>query len=257
MALLKTAKQHFDEDISRASALLEQAEGLEESVLKDDILRAAYMMAVGSVDAYFCDAYADLVSRSIRAKEKDPTAKIGSKIGNLKLSVTTLLEAPEDGWRWRNAARDLVEKQSVLSIEEIKNLFNQFFPEGRKLFTAATIGDWITHPDAKTRMFGITRTDFKKLSNQQRGHAKDEARKKFNSLFDKHFQRRHDCIHNCDRPKQALRPIGSGQTSKAIDDMKFLIERCHEAFLDEFARYLQRCGFESVTRNAVGAPALK
>ena len=257
MALLQTAKQHFDDYISRASALLEHAEGLEESVLKDDILRASYMMAAGSVDAYFCDAYADLVSRSVRAKEKYPAAEIGSKIGNLKLSVTTLLEAPEGGWRWRHAARDLVEKQSVLSIGEIKDLFNQFFPNDRKLFTAATIGDWITHPDAKRRMFAIDSNAFKKLPKQKRAHAKDEARKRFNSLFDKHFQRRHDCIHNCDRPKQALANISSGQASKAIEDMQFLIERCHEALFNEFAMYLKRCGFDSITRNAVGAPALK
>ena len=55
--------------------------------------------------------------------------------------------------------------------------------------------------------------------------------------FDGIFQRRHDCIHNCDRPKNALQPISPVTVDKVIADIEFLVCRCHEAMTDEFPEY--------------------
>ncbi len=78
--MLKGAKQHFDEDIERAEVLCSHAKNLPASVLKDDILRAAWMMAVGACDAFFCDAYADLISRTLRAKDLEPSIDVPDRL---------------------------------------------------------------------------------------------------------------------------------------------------------------------------------
>src|ERR1051326_4384268 len=103
MPLLATAKNHFDDDIRRARALrttaiaLAQAEtaaiplpapnpaalppavatavggvgtggapAVQAEPVSKDVLRASWMMAVGALDAYFSDAYADVISRTLR-----------------------------------------------------------------------------------------------------------------------------------------------------------------------------------------------
>jgi hypothetical protein len=62
--MLATAKEHFNEDIGRARALVAHAETLPEGLLRGDVLRGAWMMAVGATDAYFSDAYADFARRT-------------------------------------------------------------------------------------------------------------------------------------------------------------------------------------------------
>jgi hypothetical protein len=69
------------------------------------------------------------------------------------------------------------------------------------------------------------------------------------------FQRRHDCIHNCDRTKYAInsRYIQSvDYVSHVLDDLAFLVCRCQEAFLVEYPVYLTGLGFGATARNRVG-----
>ncbi|WP_196908768.1 hypothetical protein [Candidatus Symbiopectobacterium sp. 'North America'] len=54
-----TALSHFKQDINRAKELRVHADSLGVSTLKDDIYRASWMIAIGGLDAYFCDAFAD------------------------------------------------------------------------------------------------------------------------------------------------------------------------------------------------------
>ena len=57
------------------------------------------------------------------------------------------------------------------------------------------------------------------------------------------FQRRHDCIHNCDRPKvspQAL--VKGGTVFKVIEDIEFLVSRCNEHINTEFRQFLRGTG---------------
>lgn len=83
------------------------------------------MMGAGAADAFFCDAYADLVSRVLRAKEIKKSVKLSEKLGDLRVPVTAVVR-DTGGWRWRMAARELIEKQSVLSLTEIKSLLRRF-----------------------------------------------------------------------------------------------------------------------------------
>ena len=53
------------------------------------------------------------------------------------------------------------------------------------------------------------------------------------------FQRRHDCIHNCDRPKIAPQALALGGTVlKVIEDVDFLVLRCDEHINSEFRAFL-------------------
>ncbi len=69
------------------------------------------------------------------------------------------------------------------------------------------------------------------------------------------FQRRHDCIHNCDKPKIAIQSSQIQETfvDRVIQDVEFLVNRIHDDLKTEFPVYLSNLGFNSITRNVVGA----
>lgn len=69
------------------------------------------------------------------------------------------------------------------------------------------------------------------------------------------FQRRHDCIHNCDRPKIAVvnRNMTPTYVRDVITDIEYIVNRCQEDLVTEFPIFLTNLGFNAVTRNSVGA----
>lgn len=251
--MLDTAFNHFQDDISRARALLTHAEGLPEGRLQDDISRSAWMLAVGACDAFFSDAYADLVSRALRAKEIEPNIEVPDRLNNLKVPAIAVIRHENDGWRWRMAARELIEEENVLSLEKIRKLFNHFLPAAAKLASRDTMEEWIVHRDSKQRLFGLTATEYRAKNPQQKSVARQDALEKFSDRFALIFQRRHDCIHNCDRPKMVPQGITCRASRKAIEDIEFLVGRCRERLVQNFAGYLTDLGFNAVTRNRVGA----
>lgn len=251
--MLATALRHFLEDIDRARSLVTHAQGQPAGTLKDDVLRAGWMMAVGACDAYFSDAYADLISRALRAKDLQPAVAIPDRLNNLKVPVTAILTPAAGGWRWRMAARELIETENVLSLEKIKSLFNHFFRNKHKLLTTETIESWMLHPSSKQRLFGISATAYRKLTGSVKEQAKKDALGQLHERFEAIFQRRHDCIHNCDRPKVALQPVSADAVSKTIEDIDFLVQRSHSALLVEFPVYLANLGFSGATRSQVCA----
>ncbi|EDY84177.1 hypothetical protein VDG1235_3807 [Verrucomicrobiia bacterium DG1235] len=252
---LRTARRHFTEDIKRSKAIFEHARHVPNKSLQGDLLRSSFMFSVGALDAFFCDAFGDLVSRTLSALEKEPIATIMDNFENLSVPAVVLLKnAPTDGWRWRMAARAMIEKENVLSITQIKKLFNRFFEDSEKLFCDNRLEGWMTHGRATNRVFGIARSDFLHLSGTDRISAIKNGNKQLNSRYKVLFQRRHDCIHNCDRPKVAPQAIARiGSIKNMINDIEFLVDRCHDELYSEFPRFLNRCGFSAVTRNQVGA----
>lgn len=256
MTALITAKQHFAEDIDRAEALRTHAADLPCSLIRDDIMRSAWMMGVGALDAYFCDAYADLIARTLQAKQQQPEVEIPDRLSNLRLPVIAVIRASSnEGWRWRLAARELIEDHTVLSIERIKKLFNHFFRKQYKLFGSHSFDSWLLHAEHRRRLFGIDKGEFRKTEGSQKQTARSKSIEHFEDRYQTIFQRRHDCIHNCDRPKIALdrNTIENGDSvEKILDDVRFLVNRCHEALEEEFPIYLQNLGFSGITRNRVG-----
>jgi hypothetical protein len=250
--ILETAKQHFDDDISRARSIHTHATGLADGPLKYDLLRSAWMLAVGASDAFFCDAYADLITRTLRAKERQPNGNLQDRLNNLKVPVIAILNTT-NGWRWRMAAREMIEKESVLSIQQVKDVLNIFCRENHKLLTADTVEQWILHPDMMQRQFGISRNAYQQTAVGQKPTVKKSALECFSKRMQEIFQRRHDCIHNCDRPKTAIQGISQDATEKAVYDVCFFVNRCTDHMRAEYVQYLTSRRFTGQTRNYVGA----
>lgn len=212
-------------------------------MLRSDLLRSAWMFAVGAMDAYFCDAYTDIVAAAIISKNRYPAANLPDFFYEIRFPIRAILESyvNRENWRWRMAARKMMERENVLSLSTVQTLFNKFFRQGHKFFRDR-LPNWIVHPDAKKRLFGITRNAFLALPSDHL--RKQEIRRAWEQMDDRYrdlFQRRHDCIHNCDRPRvspQAL-PL-SGTVLKVIQDAEFLVYRCDEHINAEFREFLLR-----------------
>lgn len=254
-----TAKKHFDEDVARANAILEHARRLPhrtavKAQLRDDILRGAWMASVGAMDAYFCDAYADVLARLFRAKNMQPTIRLTNAIEQIDLPVSAIFAQTNvrENWKWRLAARGLIEKDNVLSMGKIKQLFNPFFRNGHKLFESPMLNEWILVRKAPQRIVGTNATLYRRMSAKEKSAARKVARKKLNVYYDSICQRRHDCIHNCDRPKVSLQKISVRTVEYVVSDIKLLVSSSDDHFEEEFNQHLQTIGANGVTRNACG-----
>src|SRR5579863_8877984 len=125
---------HFQQDISRAGAMVAHADSLPnataaEQLLRADLLRSGWMFAVGALDAYFCDAYTDIVAATIIAKSRHPALTLPEFFQDIRFPVRAILEpyANNVNWRWRMAARKMMERENVLSLSAVQTLFNKFF----------------------------------------------------------------------------------------------------------------------------------
>lgn len=243
-----TAIQHFREDIGRARALIEFADVMPaatsaESGLRSDVLRSAWMFAVGSLDAYFCDAYTDIIAATASSKSRQPTIVLPEWIYEIKLPLRAILEDYDNAnWRWRMAARKMMEKENFISLSAIQTLFNKFFRKGKKFFRDL-FDEWIMHVDSKQRLFGVSRLVYEGMTDAEKHDAREDAVEQWEDRFRSIFQRRHDCIHNCDRPRISMQPLDkSGTVLKVIQDIEFLVERSNEHIESEFHEFLALAG---------------
>lgn len=223
--------------------------------LREDILRCGWMTAVGALDAYFCDAYSDIVAASMIARSRDPDMDLPEFFYDIKVPIRAVLEhyPHRKNWRWRMAARNLMLRDNVLSLKSIQGLFNAFLHPRDRRFFRPLLPRWIIHPAASPRLFGITQAAFNALQGQQREQALDDAFAQFEDRFRDIFQRRHDCIHNCDRPKMKLQRLRRpGTVAKVVEDVEFLVLRCDEHIAREFRAFLVRAGCSSTTIASVG-----
>lgn len=249
-----TALRHFGQDVARSRALADHARTLPEAtpadrLLRTDVLRSAWMLGVGALDAYFCDAYTDVVAATVIAKSRQPAVDIPGWFGEIKFPVRAILEpyANNVNWRWRMAAREMMARENVLSLDAAQRLFNRFFRDGRKWFGDVLDG-WILHPDATKRLLATTRGMYGALSAAGKDAARRQARQRLHSRFAGIFQRRHDCIHNCDRPRVAPQPLARAEVVyQVIDDVEFLVRRCDEHINAEFREFLLGLGCTPAT----------
>lgn len=257
----KTAKSHFDKDIRRAQNLADHAQARVaiydgEVLFKDDLFRSAWMFAVGAMDAYFCDAYGDLVARTLRAKAHQPNVDLQPHILKIELPVDTVLTAYDEreNWRWRMAARKMIENDNVLSLDAVRKLFNPFCREEHRLATPKTIDAWIgSAGQAAKRVFGVDPVAYTALTGSAKNDARKAAKEHMEERFKSIIQRRHDCIHNCDRPrvKPQRQPAPAG-VRLVIRDVAFLVQQCDQHFDREFRLYLKKpMGCDPITANKV------
>jgi hypothetical protein len=151
------------------------------------------------------------------------------------------------------AARQMMERDNVLSVEKVKSLFNPFFRDNQKLF-AGVADTWIALPDSTARLFGTTSAAYAAVpAGQPKNQARDTAVRSFGARLGKLIQRRHDCIHNCDRPRNAPQAVGNpGSVRNVIRDIRFAVVNCDDHIDTEFGLFLTRIGCDAVTRNALG-----
>ena len=196
------------------------------------------MYAVGALDAY-----TDLVAATIISKSRYGGMNLLDSFYKIELPIRAILEpySVNTNWRWRMAARKMMERKNILGLVQIKGLFNPFFRKKHKFFMDL-LDVWICHPQAKMRHFGITEDAYASLGAKDQVEAKRRAYDHLDTRFRSIIQRRHDCIHNCDRPKMAPQPLVKGQTViKVIQDVEFLVNRCDEHINAEFRQFLLDC----------------
>jgi hypothetical protein len=210
------------------------------------------MFAVGALDAYFCDAYSDLIAATVSSKSRQPTIALPEFFYEIRFPIRAILEEyANPNWRWRMAARKLMERENVLSLTTIQSLFNKFFREDRRFFHGL-LDDWITHPDAKYRVFGITPGAYRLLTSGNKDKARKRAMDQIKERFGVVFHRRHDCIHNCDRPRMSPQPLKGGTVLRVIQDVEFLVFRCNEHIDAEFRQFLIGIGCSATTVSQAG-----
>ena len=139
-----TALKHFQQDIARARALSSHAATLPtatggEQLLRSDVFRSVWMFSVGALDAYFCDAYTDIVAATIISKSRQSAIELPDFFDEIRFPIRAILEPYQynENWRWRMAARRMMEREHVLNLNAIQKLFNPFFRSGHKLFVSA------------------------------------------------------------------------------------------------------------------------
>ena len=206
------------------------------------------MFAVGALDAYYCDAYTDLIAATASSKSRQPSIILPDWVFEIKVPFRAVLEEYKStNWRWRMAARKLMERENVIAFSTIMTLFNKFFRDGHKFFHD-TLDEWISRPDARKRLFGISQVDYLGLPDHAKHQARKQANQQLHARFRGIFQRRHDCIHNCDRPKTSPQALdSSGTVVKVIEDIEFLVHRCDEHINAEFRQFLLGIGCSSAT----------
>jgi len=218
--------------ITHASALPHACEA--EKLLRDDILRSAWMFAVGAMDAYFCDAYADLIASTLMAKSNmakndQDTFALPDFVGKIEIPVTAVLEdyAVRQNWKWRMAARRKMADENSLDIGTIKGWFNKFCRPDQTLFKDV-VPAWIGKVGATARLFGIAPQNYT-------AQKQDLANKGLLTRFKNIVQRRHDCIHTCDRPASQPQPIKSeGTVKNVVKDIEFIVEQSDAHIDSEF-----------------------
>jgi hypothetical protein len=248
-----TALQHFREDIGRARSIVSHADSLPDGtpgqrLLQVDLWRSAWVLAVGAFDAYFCDAYTDIIAATAGSESRQPLIALPEWAYEIRVPLRAVLqEYGNSNWRWRMAARKLMERESVISLSAMQSLFNKFFRIGHKLFRDVLDG-WICHPDAITRLFGVSTPRYSAMTDAEKRQARGAASDLLEQRFRRIFQRRHDCVHNCDRPRRSPQSLGSADiVLRVIQDIDFLVRRCDEHIEAEFRQFLVEIGCSTAT----------
>jgi hypothetical protein len=123
---------------------------------------------------------------------------------------------------------------------------------GKKLFLEV-LPAWISRPKASARLFGIAQAAYKALvPGIDVDNANKTAWATIRGRSAKIIQRRHDCIHNCDRPKSRPQRIHSTRTVDAvIEDIVFLVNNFDQHLDAEFGIFLDRIKCTPATKNAL------
>lgn len=231
-----TYRDHFDQDIMRAESLVDLAGGkapaMNSARRREDLRLAAVAMAVGAMDAYFCDAYVDCLTRALR-QYADGNGPLPDAYARRYLPAGEVLSSSHQkrpNWRLRMAARAVMEKENVLDLSQVPTLFNPVLPLGQKVWPAAmepliNLGS--------LRLTGVRPASYRAASSNKRAGMRNSAAGKVKTRVGETIQWRHDWVHNCGRPKEAIQDKTQGQIVARITEIRALVE----AFDDHLDRH--------------------
>jgi hypothetical protein len=169
-------------------------------------------------------------------------------------SKIAILAIGRDAAKCRAAAHGCLAEDEILAARAIhlphdhrKMRFNKFFPKGRKLFRDL-LDRWMSSPESKIRLFDVSGVDYLAMTPDEKSTAREKAVDKFEERFRIIFQRRHDCIHNCDRPRISPQPLDKGGTVlKVIEDVEYLVLQCDAHINREFRQFPVNIGCSAAT----------
>lgn len=214
-----TARAHFDDDVSRAWSLHTLALATEptDRPLALDLGRVSVAFGVGALDSYLCDAFTDTLARCLRSCRQRGRA-VPAGYAKLELPIGPLLTdyAVRNNWGLRMASRALMERDNLLQLRRLQKLFNPALPSGQRLW--ADLAPQFVDLD-RVRLTGFRKADYRRLT----GKAKSEGPKKVSGAvlagMGVIVQRRHDVVHNCDRPRSAKQNITLAMAQKMLTDI--------------------------------------
>lgn len=218
-----TAREHFDKDIERAEALYAQGVTVEATKpdLAADLFRSAVAFGVGALDAYLCDAYVDCLTRALRACRSDKTKKLPAEYRKELLPVGPLVSnkyTKRMNWALRMAARIRMEKDNLLKLGRVKDMLNPVLPVGQKLWVDLAE----TFVDLNRRgLTGTIQAEFKADRDKQK--ARERVAGAVLRRIGAIVERRHNVVHNCDRPRTAIQGMPRSLAKGMIADIKSFV----------------------------------
>lgn len=224
----ETAFRHFEEDMERAETILRHAHALERArrkqALHRDLRFSALAMAVGAMDAYFCDAYVDCFTSALKAYSAGKwPGRLPAAYAKQKLPAGVVLDTSRKRrprWAFRMAARAIMERDNMLAISRIPEEFNGILPSGQKLWAciADDLAWWGARRFTKYTYPELVRATGTRYSKVRKEIAANAMRRIAESV-----QIRHDWAHNCGRPKNAISRISYGQANARINEIGWLV----------------------------------
>lgn len=222
MTNVRTFRKHFDEDIARAFHVQAHAASLAgpEELLAQDLLRSAVVIAVGAMDAYLCDLYVDLLSSSTQALSDGRIKSLPKSYKNVRLPIGALFGkkySARPNWALRMAAREIMERENMQQVRKISGHLNPALPSTSHLWNSVVM-DYVKLN--RKRLTRLTTKDFIGMNPKVQKNLRGDAAGAMISRIEEVVQRRHDIVHNCDRPKTALQHITASQAKKMVTDIR-------------------------------------
>ena len=225
-----TARKHFEEDIKRAREIAQHSSKRRAS-LREDLWRWAWVVAIGALDAYLCDAYVDILCAQLRAYNTGQLDSLPAAYARVNLPAGEVLKAgrytSRGNWALRMAARKVMAEENMLQLSRVPDMFNPALPQGYKLRDGSAIEAFVEA--SPKRLVGLTASEYRaKMLNGGTQDRKDKVRKSvWNAMvaeLGKRIQRRHDIVHNCDRPKEVCLDVTQASVEKTILYVRAFVE---------------------------------
>lgn len=224
-----TFRTHFNDDINRAENILALSRVMENAGeperLYKDLRWSSVALAVGALDAYLCDAYVDCLTAVLRAYTQEQwVGALPATYSRQMLPAGEILKSTRQHrplWRVRMAARKVMEKDNMLSLSRLEDCFNGILPNHKKLWL-----DFVPVLAAHNlaRLTKHVESDLAVLAGDALVQAKKQIAEAVKTRLGTTIQIRHDWIHNCGRPKNAIQDLTHGQAKARIRDIRLFIE---------------------------------